>query len=331
MTDDGSPQMKRWFEILRLLQSEVPVSRESLAREVELSVRQVERILRQLSQLGFPIENIWGKGYRISTPVPRLPLQLSPDEVWALLLLQHCAPKALGSAANGSLFRLIDRLRTQVGENVQQRMTQLRTQLASDPAVEEVSTEVWSTLTEAISKELQVRIYYQKIADPEPVERRLDPWSLLTIRSHWYVHGLDHLSGLPKNFRLSRIHRIHLLSLKAEPRPSGYQASQSLFHRLEIGEGEPLEVELVGDEFFLSWYRENPLHPEQRIEGQSLFLRVRNQELLLQMMAGMKGLLRVEPPGLRQKLMEFLEAQRARLSLASESTESARNWADQGG
>jgi len=313
MSKDGGSQMLRWFDLLRLLQRDECSKREELAEAVGLSVRQIERILARLQEMGFPVINERGKGYRLLKGSNHLPVRLTLEESWALLLLQSCSLKGLGSGADSALQQLLQRLRAQMTEEACQRIGSMQPWVGSDPPTEEVTPEVWQNVVEALSRGLQIRFEYHKVGEAESTRRQVEPWGLTTVDRRWYLQAFETSTQSFKNFRLIRMRQVALLDLKAR-RPSDYVAGDHLFHRLQIGKGPLVEVRLHCSPFLVEWLRENPLHPQQHIEGNRVCLQVRKSEILTDVLLGLNGLEGAEPAWLQEALLQRLDERRTRLS-----------------
>ena len=302
--------MVRWFAILELLRREQMTTKAEMARTAQLSERQVERILKSLEELGFPLYHERGRGYRIVTNGHSLPIRLSGEEAWALLLLQRCSLRGLGQGAQTALANVSQKVRSKIAPETQSTLQQLEPLAASDSPLDGVGLDVWRVLTEGLTRSLQMHFEYRKIAQEEPMLRRVDPWGLFSVSGGWYLQGWDHDRGEARNFRLSRIQQVRLTSIRAS-RPEGYQVQEHLFHRFDIGAGEVHELGLECDGMLRNWLCENPLHPSQRPVPGGVSVRVRNLELFLDHLLALPGLRRLHPPEMHQLLLERL-AQRSR-------------------
>lgn len=313
MSKDVASVMIRCFSVIRLLEREQWTSKAEIAREIGRSVRQVERILSQLEEMGFPITHERGQGYRIQSSRGSLPVRLTTEETWALLLLQRCALAEVGPGARQSLGNLIERIRGQLTGGANEALGEMQSWVASEPPGQLAEPQVWQVVTDALSRGLQLRFDYHKLNEPEAAERRVDPWGMFSVGRVWYLQGFDHQRQGVRNFRLNRMFRPVLLDFKAL-RPEGYQAARQLFHRFDIGQGEAQWVGLFCTQLLHRWLLENPLHPQQRESNGAILVPVRNLSLFLGTLMALQGLERVEPPEVHQALLERMRQRLDRLS-----------------
>lgn len=313
MAKDAGSQMVRWFSILELLRREQLTTKAEMARAADLSERQIERILQKLEALGFPLYHERGRGYRILHHNHSLPIRLSGEEAWALLLLQECSLRGLGPGALSALENLSHKVRKKIAPESQSALEHLQSLAAADEAGEGVSPSVWQVVTEGLTRSLQIHFEYRKLSDQEPMLRRVDPWGLFTVRGCWYLQGYDHTREQTRNFRLTRIQQPRLTTLVAS-RPEGYEMQANLFHRFDLGPGPEVEVQLHCEPLLQSWLRENPLHPSQVWREDGPVVRVKNIDLLLDWLLSLPGLRRLSPPEIHQRLQERLATRARQLS-----------------
>lgn len=313
MSKDVASVMIRCFSVIRLLEREGWTSKAEIAAEIGRSVRQVERILVQLEEMGFPITHERGRGYRIQNARASMPVRLTTEETWALLLLQRCALSELGPGARHSLTHLIERIRGQLSGTASEALGEMQSWVASEPSGRSAEAQVWQVVTEALSRGLQLRFDYHKLKEQQPEQRRVDPWGLFSVGRVWYLQGYDHQRQAVRNFRLNRMIQPVLVDFKAV-RPEGYQAAKNLFHRFDIGEGEVQWTRLFCSPLLHRWLLENPLHPSQREAGPALEVPVRNLSLFLGTLMALQGLERVEPAEVHKALLERMRQRLERLS-----------------
>ncbi|MFN8614196.1 MAG: WYL domain-containing protein [Vulcanimicrobiota bacterium] len=313
MARDAASQMVRWQGILDLLRRDQLTTKREMMEVSQLSERQVERILKTIEGLGYPIYHERGRGYRVVANGHSLPIRLSGEEAWALLLLQRCSLRGLGEGAQAALANLFQKIRTKIAPPTQSTVQQLEPWAASDGPLDGVGVEVWRVLTEGLTRSLQIHFDYRKISNAEPMIRKVDPWGLFSVSGGWYLQAWDHDRNQVRNFRLSRIEKVRLTSIRAT-RPDGYQVRDHLFHRFDIGSGDGHQLELECDELLRNWLAENPLHPSQQLTLRGVSVRICNLELFLDQMLALPGLRRLHPPEVHQMLMDRLEQRTRHLS-----------------
>jgi proteasome accessory factor C len=63
-------------------------------------------------------------------------------------------------------------------------------------------------LQEALTSKTGVEIEYLSASKGELTERVVEPWGLIAAHGHWYLVGLDHLSGEERMFRTDRVKKV---------------------------------------------------------------------------------------------------------------------------
>ena len=129
--------MVRWQTILDLLRRDKLTTKREMMEASQLSERQVERILKSIEGLGYPIYHERGRGYRVLANGHSLPIRLSGEEAWALLLLQRCSLRGLGEGAQTALANVTQKVRSKIAPQSQSTMQQLEPWVASDGVVSE--------------------------------------------------------------------------------------------------------------------------------------------------------------------------------------------------
>ena len=164
--------------------------------------RMFERDKEELRELGVPLETGTDArahedevGYRIAKRDYALPeIALEPDEAAALGLaarLWQSAP--LAGATGSALLKLqaagIDV--TPVSGALEPRVA------ASEPA--------FAGALEAVRDGCPVRFGYRTPGRPEPEQRRVEPWGVVSWHGRWYLVGHDGGRQATRVFRLSRV------------------------------------------------------------------------------------------------------------------------------
>jgi len=163
--------------------------------------RMFERDKQYLRDLGIPLEtgtdSTWSDevGYRIRRGDYALPdITLRPDEAAALGLAAQLWSGASLAAASASAVRKLAAAGapTRPGpDGLQPRVD------TSEPA--------FAPCLAAVRAGQAIRFPYQKADEPEPTERRVEPWGVVSRRGRWYLVGHDRDRGAVRVFRLSRI------------------------------------------------------------------------------------------------------------------------------
>lgn len=168
----------------------------------ESARRKFERDKSELRDLGIPLEtgshSVFDDdvGYRIAAREYELPdISLEPDEAAAVGLAARLWAQA-GLAGDAS--RALLKLRAAGVEVEGPQLSGLEPRIeASEPAFE--------ALVEAVTARRPVSFRYRSVTAPEPSQRRLEPWGVVSWHGHWYVVGRDLDREDTRVFRLSRV------------------------------------------------------------------------------------------------------------------------------
>jgi predicted DNA-binding transcriptional regulator YafY len=204
-------------------------------QSVDAFERMFERDKDELRALGIPLEtgshDPFGDeepGYRIRRQEFELPeIHLEPDEAavvgLAARVWQHTG---LAEATSSAVLKL-----KAVG--VEADASSLA---AVEPRVGGEEPAFWP-LWEAVRDRRPVRFTHRKVSGAPPVERHLQPWSVLSWHGRWYVVGYDTDRVAPRMFRLSRI----LGDVTPDGRAGGYAVPASDEVRAAAGALAPSE------------------------------------------------------------------------------------------
>ncbi len=164
--------------------------------------RMFERDKEELRELGVPLETGTDArahddevGYRIARGDYELPeVVLEPDEAAALGLAARLWQSAPLAGATGSALLKLQA----AGIDVQPVSGALEPRVAaSEPA--------FAPCLAAARDAQPVRFLYRTSYRPEPEERRVEPWGVVSWHGRWYLVGHDAVRGASRVFRLSRV------------------------------------------------------------------------------------------------------------------------------
>lgn len=164
--------------------------------------RMFERDKAELRELNVPLETDGEDGYRIPPHEFSLPeLNFTPAETAAVgLAARLWSTTSLASAGEQALRKLREAATDQPGEQTAAApidgLLQPRVRTA-DPA--------FGPLQAATVARRQVRFGYRKDTDAEPMQRRVQPWGLVSYHGRWFLIGYDLDRKGQRTFRLSRI------------------------------------------------------------------------------------------------------------------------------
>jgi predicted DNA-binding transcriptional regulator YafY len=128
---------------------------------------------------------------------------------------------------------------------------------------------ILATLNRAIQQHRVVQIEYQSLDRPRPQAREIEPYALVLHQGSLYLVASD--ADAPpdaplKHLKLDRFHAAVPLDRRFRPRP-GFNAEQHFADSLGVYKSaRPQEFVIRFTPRAAVWIREDPWHPQQRIE-----------------------------------------------------------------
>ena len=213
----------RLLSVLLLLQVHRRLTARELANRLEVSERTIHRDMEALSAAGFPVfaERGSGGGWMLVEGYRTNLTGLNRDESQALFLtkpLRLLADLGLEKASNAALLKLSAALPSAHRDNAEHARQRIHVDVTGWNRSSE-SIEFLPALQEAVWRERQLKLIYQRGGGCDPVERLIDPLGLVAKGSVWYLVAA--VEGEVRSYRVSRV-------LKAEAtdqpcvRPKGF-------------------------------------------------------------------------------------------------------------
>lgn len=130
------------------------------------------------------------------------PLRLTPSEALALYAGGAAISELPGMEGADALKRALKKLGRALGTGIEGEQAGIGVNV--DPGPEGHMKSLQSALTEG----RRVRLEYLSASRGELTDRAVDPWGLVAALGHWYLVGLDHLTGEERMFRVDRIKSV---------------------------------------------------------------------------------------------------------------------------
>jgi predicted DNA-binding transcriptional regulator YafY len=191
-----------------------------LADELGVSERTVRRYVTVLQELGIPVTAERGRtgGYRLQPGFRMAPLMLSTDEAVSISLA--LAVVGGGGAGDAALSKLLRALPREVAERVG-RVLEVVTPPARGPfRTGAPDPAILTALSAGVVRRRVCRIHHRPERGPT-VAREVNPYGVVVVRGHTYLHAWCHLRRARRTFRLDRIERVEELT-------TGFRAPQGL-------------------------------------------------------------------------------------------------------
>lgn len=165
--------------------------------------RMFERDKLTLREMGIPLETGSNDvlfddeiGYRIPRDAYWLPdISFEPDELIVLGLAARVWQQATMAAAVSSAVLKLEANGVDVDPDA---LSVIEPRVAA-------AEPTFGSVVEAIRDRRPVRFPYRRSADPQPTDRDVQPWGVVSWHGRWYLVGHDLDRGATRVFRLSRI------------------------------------------------------------------------------------------------------------------------------
>ncbi|NUS72371.1 MAG: WYL domain-containing protein [Corynebacteriales bacterium] len=202
----------RLVSLVLLLRQHGRLSAASLARELEVSTRTVQRDIEALSTAGVPVYTERGRhgGFALLPGFRTELTGLTHDEALALLIAgsrRGAQVFGLGSALASAMLKVVDAL----PESYRATAAGVAERLLIEPeidllsrrvAAEEAPEAIVAEIRRAVLEGHKLRIRYAAV-DQSPKWRTVDPIGLVTVRDQGYL--LATRSGEDRTYRVSRV------------------------------------------------------------------------------------------------------------------------------
>ena len=202
-------RIDRLFGILTLLQSKKYVTGEKIAEKFHISIRSVYRDIKALNEQGIPVSFEPHRGYFIVNGYFLQPVSFSTDEANALLLMESIvsafADKSIQHHYSSALTKIKAVLRSSQKDSVEKLSANIKLQV---PECFAQNFEYLTRIQQAISSRKILEIGYTNKQEEVSV-RKMEPIGLIFYAFSWHLIGWCHNKKDYRDFRVSRILRLH--------------------------------------------------------------------------------------------------------------------------
>ena len=193
----------RLFQLTNILRAHQPITAKQLAARLSVSERTIYRYIDDLSLSGIPVYGEAGIGYRLSEGFELPPLQLSHEEMEALILGVNMVASRTGTGLAKTAYSLLNKIEASIPLS----STQAHTTLAAHVCKlehNETLQKYWDAVHHAIKQQHWLNIQYHALSD-ETTKRSIYPLGLFYWEGKWTLASWCQLRSDYRNFRLDRI------------------------------------------------------------------------------------------------------------------------------
>ncbi|MGY5765057.1 helix-turn-helix transcriptional regulator [Brachybacterium sp. DNPG3] len=213
---------KRALRLLAMLQSRTVWTGPELARELDVTTRTVRRDIDRLREMGYPVLTSAGHGggYQLGAGRELPPLLLGEQEAVAVAVGLRLATRSGIEGLDEEALRALAALDRILPPTVRAEVSALSDAVSViSRRAPSARPEVLMALAAAVRDRVRVRVDYEK-GDGQRGERRLEPYRMLAIESHWYLFAWDLDREDWRTFRLDRMHEVAVSTFSFTPRPT---------------------------------------------------------------------------------------------------------------
>lgn len=263
--------MERMMQIHQAIQSGGYPNTNTLAEELEVSAKSVQRDLDFMrDRLDLPIAYDSKRyGFYYTEEVNAFPsLQITEGELFALLVAEKALQQYRGTNFEKPLVSAFKKMAASLPDTISLQLTDWEKAISfRTSAVPLLDLQTFDALARATARREQLEIVYRKpgMAAGEP--RVIDPYQLANINGEWFLFAFDHLRKDLRTFAPTRILSVRTTG-KSFSRPKRF----SIDHRLRDSFGvlsgrESQEVVIRFNAFAAEFIREKRWHPSQGIKA----------------------------------------------------------------
>jgi proteasome accessory factor B len=240
-----------------------------LAGELETSTKSIYRDVEFMRErLDLPIEYDGTRfGYYYAQEVGAFPsLQISEGELVALLVAEKALQQYRGTSFERPLTSAFRKIAASLPDTVSVNFADWDQTISFRTRAEPLlDLKIFDGLARAAAQRQQLVLQYRKPGQPQPEERRVDPYHLANINGDWYLFAYCHLRREIRTFAPSRIQSIQLTG-KSFERPRRFSVDGLLAHSFGVHAGAgKYKVVIAFDREVADYVREKRWHPTQRI------------------------------------------------------------------
>ncbi|MEH6575696.1 MAG: YafY family protein [Amphritea sp.] len=204
----------RLFQLTNILRTHQPITAKKLSELLNVSERTIYRYVDDLSVSGIPVYGEPGIGYRLSEGFELPPLQLTRQELEALILGVNLVSTRTGNELANAARSLLSKIETVVpGKANLNNDEAQRFVMVSDAYYGNENRSQWDSLHSEIKNKHFLKIKYLSLPGVE-TERIIFPLGLFYWGGKWTLGAWCMTRTDYRDFRVDRIQHIDVLTEK---------------------------------------------------------------------------------------------------------------------
>ncbi len=263
------PPLERMMRIHQALQSKSYPNSSSLARELQVSAKSIQRDLEFMrDRLGLPLEYDGSRfGYYYTQEVAAFPtLEVTEGELLALLVAEKALQQYRGTSFEKPLLSAFKKMAASLPETISLNLSDWEQTISFRTSAEPIlNLEIFDTVTKAVAHHQQLELLYRKPGQTGGERRTVDPYHLANVNGEWFLFAFDHLREDIRTFAPARILEVNATG-KTFVRPRRFSLQKRLRDSFGVrsGQGDFL-IRIRFNELVADYIREKKWHPSQRL------------------------------------------------------------------
>jgi proteasome accessory factor B len=269
-TPFARPPLERMMKIHQALQTGKFPNATTLAREMEVSTKSIQRDLEFMRyRMDLPVEYDGSKrGYYYNGKVSAFPtLQITEGELFALLVAEKALQQYRGTNFEKPLISAFKKMSASLPDTISLNMADWEQTISFRTRAESIlNLEIFDALGKATARRRQLEMTYRKAGQREPEVRVIDPYHLGNINGEWFLFAFDHLRKDIRTFVPARIKALRETG-KTFPKPQKFSLEKRLRDSFGVhsAQGE-FQVAIHFNEHVADYIREKKWHDSQQIK-----------------------------------------------------------------
>lgn len=308
------PPLERMLRIHQSLQSDKFPNATTLARELEVSTKSIQRDLDFMrDRLELPIEYHPQKfGYHYTAEVTSFPtMHITEGELVALVIAEKALEQYRGTQFEKPLLSAIRKIEQSLPDTISLNLADIEQTISFRTRAEPVlNLEIFDALAKATAQRRQLELTYRKAGNRDGEVRVIDPYHLANINGEWYLFAFDHGRKDIRTFVPARVQAVKQTG-KHFPRPQKFSLEKRLRDSFGVhsGEGE-FDVVLRFNPRVADYIREKKWHDSQQLKelkGGGVELRIKLSSLIevqRWVLGWGSDVVVVKPPQLREAVQQ---------------------------
>lgn len=210
----------RALRLLGLFQTRALWTSEELAARLGVTTRSIRRDVERLRELGYPVRasSGVGGGYQLGAGGSLPPLLLAQDEAVAIAVCLRLAAGGTVAGVSESAVRTLAKLDQVLPAGAREQVAAIHsTTVTVGAARAVVDPEVLMATSRACRDRVHATIDYVD-RQGRGSQRRVEPHALVAVTDRWYLLAFDLDRDDWRSFRLDRVRRVTVGTLRNQPR-----------------------------------------------------------------------------------------------------------------